>query len=210
MGVAYGSTACMLSCAPMLMPLLVTNASSLKRSMHVVGIFSIGRIFAYTLIAMAASFASYSVKEILDKPMLTHAMTGGVMVFTALYLIYGQFFSKPRHICGVTHYAKNKETIGQGSYFLMGAMLSLSLCAPLLSLVAVGAASDSLWRASMYGLAFGLGAVLVSLVLYGFIFAAITKELLVQFHHQKKWIELTASTLLLFAGVMVIMGRLQL
>lgn len=209
MGIAYGSTACMFSCAPMLMPLLIKNSSTLSRSMRVVGIFSMGRIFSYTLIAILASIASFSVKEVLNKPEITQPLMGLVMVFTALYLIYQQFFPATVHKCGVSYY-KKRDHLNTGSYFTMGAMLSLSLCAPLLSLVAVSAASSSVLKASMYGLMFGLGTVLVSLILYGFIFSTIAKGFLMQFRRQKRWIELTASCLLLFAGTMVISGILKL
>ncbi len=210
MGVAYGSTACVLSCAPMLMPLLVTNASSLRGSMRVVGLFSLGRIFSYITIATVASFASLGVKSLLDKPELTHLLTGTVMVLSALYLLYRHYVPAQKHLCQVAKEASKGDIVGDGSYFLMGAMLSLSLCAPLLSLVAVSAASGSLLQAALFGLMFGLGAVLVSLILYGFIFATITKELLIQFHRQKGLIELSASLLLLLAGIMVMLGRLQL
>lgn len=210
MGIAYGSTACMFSCAPMLMPLLIRNSSTLSRSMRVVGIFSMGRIFSYTLISILASVASFSVKEVLNNPEITQPLMGLIMVFSAVYLIYQQFFPATVHKCGVKYYTKRRDRLSTSSYFVMGAMLSLSLCAPLLSLVAVSAASSSILRASLYGLMFGLGTVLVSLILYGFIFATIAKGLLIQFNRQKRWIELIASFLLLFAGIMVISGRLKL
>ena len=117
MGVAYGSTACMLSCAPMLMPLLVKNSSTLRSSMRVVGIFSMGRIFSYTLIAILASIASFSVKEVLNKPEITQPLMGLVMVFTALYLIYQQFFPATEHKCGVGHYKKRSFKYRQLFYY---------------------------------------------------------------------------------------------
>ena len=210
MGLAYGSSACLISCAPALTPLLVGEGESLRGSARVIGIFSAGRMVAYGLIAAVASFASLSLRAFLEHGTLTRPLTGSVMIATALWLLYRQWRPVPARCAAGALGRRGIGTWGTAGIFLMGMALSLNLCAPLLSLVAVSAASHSVGRGALYGLLFGAGSVLVMLLFYGVILAPVTRELLRQFHRQKRLIQATASGLLLLAGVLVLMGRLQL
>ncbi|WP_200762271.1 sulfite exporter TauE/SafE family protein [Nitrosophilus alvini] len=209
MGLSYGSTACMLSCAPLLSPLLVSNSSTLKQSMTTVGIFSAGRVFSYSMIALSASYASLTVKEILNEPLLWGRVMGVLMILTALYLFYTQF-QREKSCCVARNFSKGINRLGKGGYFFMGAALSFNFCAPVLSLAAFSAGSSSKVVSLFYGFLFGIGAVMVSFIFYGFILSSITKELLFQFSRQKKWIETAASALLFAGGVMVLLGILKL
>ncbi len=209
MGVAYGSSACMLSCSPILAPLLVHNSGSLGESMRIVTIFSTGRIVSYIFIATTASFAAAGIQSALADPEGVRLLMGSVMMATALWLIFRQFYST-RHRCGAAAIFARYGRIGPGTAFAMGMLLSLNLCTPLLSLVSVAAAGGSTLKGAIFGLAFGLGTVLVSLFFYGFILASIAKELLIQFKRQKIYIETAASLLLLLAGMMVATGHLTL
>ncbi|WP_457606058.1 urease accessory protein UreH domain-containing protein [Nitratifractor sp.] len=204
MGLAYGSSVCTLSCSPMLVPLLATHGSSLRGSLRIVAFFGAGRILSYTTIAALASFASVSLRRILDRPDLTQPLMGAVMAGTALYLLYRTFAPAPRS-CAVS-----ERRGGARGAFAMGALLSLNLCAPLLSLVAVSAASGSLWKGALYGVFFGMGTVLVSLLFFGVVLAPVTRELLRQFSLQRAWIEAAASLFLLSMGILVMLGRLKL
>ncbi|NPA28603.1 MAG: sulfite exporter TauE/SafE family protein [Epsilonproteobacteria bacterium] len=207
MGVAYGATACTLSCSPMLMPLLASHGDSMRVSLRLVAIFGAGRIAAYTLIAAVASVASASLTTLLRDSDLSTALTGGVMIVTALYLFYRQRPNAPK---GCAAGRLDLSRFGELGTFAMGALLSLNLCAPLLALVAVASASGSPLLAAGYGLMFGLGSVLVASLFFGLFLAPIAKELLRQFAAHKRWIEAFASALLLLAGLLVMTGRLRL
>lgn len=199
----------MLSCSPILAPLLVHNSGSVRDSMYTVGIFSAGRIVSYSGIAAAASFASSGIREALADTESARLLMGSIMIATAVWLIFRQFHRTPRR-CGAVGLLSRFNSFGPGAVFTMGMLLSLNLCAPLLSLVSVSAAGASPVRGALYGLAFGLGSVAVSLLFYGFILGAVAKELLIQFKRQKLYIETAASVLLLLAGVMVAAGHLKL
>ncbi|WP_457599550.1 urease accessory protein UreH domain-containing protein [Hydrogenimonas sp.] len=207
MGIAYGATACTLSCTPMLGPLLVTHGGSLRVSLRLVALFGAGRIVAYTLIAAAAFYTSASLKEVLDRPDLTGPVTGGIMVLTALYLFY-RLLAPATGRCAAGRLDLSR--FAEAGVFAMGALLSINLCGPLLALAATAAAATSPLTAAGYGLMFGLGSVLVASLFFGLFLAPVTRELLRQFTARRFWIEASASALLLLAGILVMTGRLQL
>jgi sulfite exporter TauE/SafE len=210
MGLAYGGSACLLSCAPALAPLLVNRGESLGGSVRMLGLFGAGRITAYALISALAATASLGVRSFLEDPALTRPVTGTVLIATALWLLYRQWKPAPP-ICAAGRLSREKlGAWGAAGIFLTGMALSLNLCAPILSLIAVSAASRSTLYGALYGILFGLGTVTVMLLLYGAILAPVTRELLAQFQRQKAAIQATASLLLLGAGAMVLLGRLQL
>ena len=177
--------------------------------MGMVALFSAGRILSYVALATAASFATAGLREVLADPREARYLMGTIMVLTALWLLYRQFH-ETSHRCAAGSMFSHIGALGPLGTFVMGALLSVNLCAPLLSLLSVASATGSPWQGALFGLAFGMGSVLVSLFFYGFVLAAISKELLFQFKRQKVYIESVASALLLVAGVMVATGHLKL
>jgi len=211
MGVAYGSSACLISCAPALMPLMIGRGEQMGGSWSVIGIFSAGRVAAYTIIAAIASLASIRLQQFLENREFTGPITGGVMILTAAWLLYRIYRPAPTR-CTARSLISDQRVGRWGALgiFAVGMVLSLNLCAPLLSLMAVSASSHSVVRGALYGLMFGLGSVLVTLMLYGVILAPVTRELLHQFHRQKVWIQTFAALALLAVGVSVAAGKLSL
>ncbi len=205
MGLGYGSTICMFSCASILTSVMIGDSVSLKRSFKSISIFSAGRVFSYSLIAFGASFGSLGIKKLLQIPYIWGELTGTMMILTSFYLLYSAFIGKKS--CKGFH---GNKGIKQGSYFLMGLFMSFNLCAPIMALITFSASSSSPLISLVYGFLFGLGAILFSLLLYGFILSSITKELMFQFSKYKKSIEVLASLSLFGVGVAVSLGVFKL
>jgi sulfite exporter TauE/SafE len=63
--------------------------------------------------------------------------------------------------------------------FITGALLSMSLCAPVITMMTLSAASHSLLWAIAYGAVFGLGATLLWFLFFSVVLTQILKESLI-------------------------------
>lgn len=207
-GLSYGSTACMFACMPFLTPLLVSNAESVGASMRVILPFSLGRIFTYSVIAVLALSGAGFVKAVLDDNTLFQGILGTVTVTMGLFMLYRVFYNR-REACG-SHPAVSKPAGSLIGLFSIGALVSINPCAPVLTLVALSANSSSLPDAVGMGVAFGLGAVLVPFLFYGFFLSNVVRGLLTEFKRYTKGIEITAALLLTTVGMLIINGQIRL
>ncbi len=203
-GLSYGLSLCFLSCAPLLTPLLVTNSSTLTASLKIVTFFSLGRVLTYVTISFLAYFFSQSLKNILNSSQIWHILTGLTVVFLSFKIFYDTLFTQScASSCKV-------GTIKNSNYFLLGFLFSFNLCAPNLALIAFSANSPSPILALIYGLLFGIGAVLFTLLFYGFFLSPIIKELLLQFTRFKKSIQIASALLLFITGLFILTGSIKL
>ena len=208
-GLSYGSTACMFVCMPFLTPLLVTNAESVKHSMRVILPFSLGRIFTYSVIAVLALGGAGFVKAVLDDNALFQGVLGAVTLAMGLFMLFRAFYSK-RKACASNPAAPKKHTGSLLGLFGIGALVSINPCAPVMTLIALSANSDSFANAVGMGVAFGLGAVLVPFLFYGFFLSTVVRGLLAEFKRYTKGIEITAALLLTAVGILIVNGQIRL
>lgn len=207
LGLSYGATACMLSCMPLLSPILLANSRSLRHAMGVVLPFSIGRVFSYMLIALLASLSVAQIRGIIDNPAISQTLLGTATLAVAGIIFYRSF--KEGSSCS----KETNEVVTKGGiagFFAMGVAISLNPCAPVLTLVATAANSSSLLTAALMGLAFGLGAVGATLLFYGFLVSTIARELIEQFKNHHKTLERFAALLLALTAIAVFNGWLKL
>ena len=207
-GLSYGATACMFSCMPFLSPLLVGNSNSPKEALSIILPFSLGRIVSYTLLAIAASLSSVWVKQMLDDNTLFSIILGSSTMAMGIFLFYKSF--KPAVACGNTTPLIKKPKLNKVGFFTIGATMSINPWAPILTLLAVAANSGSVYNAIGLGVFFGVGAVMFSILFYGFIVSKLIKGLMAQFSSYKLVIERIAALLLVVVGVLVLNGILAL
>lgn len=207
-GLSYGATACMFSCMPFLSPLLISNSNSTNEALGIILPFSMGRIFSYTLLAIAAYLSSFWVKQMLNDNALFGLILGISTVSMGLFLLYKSF--KQTSSCGQTTSLVKKPTLNKFGFFTIGATMSVNPCAPIMALLAVAANSSNIYNTIGLGLSFGLGAVMFSILFYGFIVSKVIKGLMFQFSSYKLLIERTAALLLIGVGVAVFNGVLIL
>jgi len=207
-GLSYGATACMFSCMPFLSPLLINNSSNTKEALGVILPFSMGRVFSYTLIAVIAYLSSVWVKEMLENNQIFTLILGSSTIIMGIYMLYKSFYGK--NVCASPKPLVKRSNLGKLGFFTIGATMSVNPCAPILALLAVAANSSSLANTIGFGLFFGLGAVLFSIIFYGFIVSTFIKGMMLQFSQYKKIIERVAALLLVGVGVAVISGKVVL
>ncbi|WP_456393812.1 urease accessory protein UreH domain-containing protein [Nitratifractor sp.] len=207
-GFAYGSSACLFSCTPALMPLLIHRGDRLDASLRTLAIFGAGRIVAYTLIAALAGIAAERLRNFLDHPPFTRLLVGIVMIATGVWLLYRLWYPAPKR-CGISS-RRPIEPSGEMGIFLMGMGLSLNLCPPLIWLITLSSATGKPLVGALYGMIFGLGSVAVMWMIYGAIFAPVIREMLRQFQRFKVSLQALSSLTLLGVGVLVVTDRVTL
>jgi len=204
-GLSYGATACMFTCMPFLSPLLLTNSSNIKQSFGVMIPFSLGRIFTYSFLAIIASTSSILVKELINNPKISQTILGAATILVALLILKNSL--QNHKSCCTTSSKKPKTKLG---YFIMGAGISFNPCVPVMTLLTASAYATNIFQALSYGVSFGMGAVLASLLVFGVIFSQMTKGFVQEFPKYKKSIEILASILLLSVGIATLNGYLRL
>jgi len=207
-GLTSGATACMFSCMPFLTPLLMTHSKDVKHSTQIVLPFSLGRIFSYTLIAMAASLSSALVKSILDDNRVFQVILGTLTIGMGIFLLVRTLSNRSKRCHTSRCHSQNVQ--GSLGIFGIGVLVSLNPCAPILTLVALSANTTMWTTAVSYGIAFGLGAVLVPFLFYTMILGTIVQGILEQFRKYIKYIEIFAASLLIIIGMMVFAGKIAL
>jgi sulfite exporter TauE/SafE len=207
-GLSYGATACMFSCMPFLSPILISNSNNTKQSLGIIIPFSLGRIFSYTIIAIVAYLSSAWVKQMLNDNHIFSIILGISTISMGIYLLYKSFHSD--NSCGHTTPLIKKPKLNKLGFFIVGATMSINPCAPIMALLAVAANSSSIYNSIGLGLFFGVGAVIFSIIFYGFILSKVVKGLMVQFSSYKLIIEKIAALLLVTVGILVLNGVLVL
>ena len=206
-GLSYGATACLLSCMPLLSPILLANSRSLNHAMGVVLPFSFGRVMSYIAMAMFASVSAVQVRSIIDNPVIAQTVLGTATLAVAILIIY-RSFNKNSHSCTGSHTTYSKG--GAIGYFGMGLAISLNPCMPVLTLIATAANTTSISSAILMGLSFGLGAIFATLLFYGFLISSIAREIISQFKEYHHLIERSAGLLLALTAVFVFNGWIKL
>ncbi|NCO30248.1 MAG: hypothetical protein COT46_06485 [Sulfurimonas sp. CG08_land_8_20_14_0_20_36_33] len=199
----------MFSCMPFLAPLLVNQTNGVKQSLSLLVPFSLGRMLSYTLLSVAALAGAGFVKAVLKENTIFVWILGGFTLFMGVLMLY-RVFNKERRACSTNRPLANGLKNTKFGLFAMGVLLSLTPCAPVLTLVALSANSSSFPHAVGMGISFGLGAVLVPFLFYGFFLSTLIRGLLAEFKSYAENIEIAAATLLMVVGVLVMSGQIKL
>lgn len=198
----------MFSCMPFLTPILVKNSDNIQESLKVMLPFSIGRIFTYTLIAILAFLSSALVKEFLQNNQLLSFILGSITIVLGSYMLFNSV--KNNKSCGLHKPIKKQKNYSTLGYFGLGATISINLCTPVVSLIAFSSSSSTIYSAIGFGISFGVGAILFTLLFYGFFFSTLIKGLLEQFSKYKKHLEISAALFLIVVGILITSGNLSL
>ncbi|MFA6740333.1 MAG: sulfite exporter TauE/SafE family protein [Arcobacteraceae bacterium] len=208
LGVSYGSTACMFSCMPFLTPLLVSNSKNFKAASKVVFSFSLGRIFTYIIISIISSSGSLIIKSILKDNTSFQILLGILTIVMSFFLFY-KIFNEKKENCSTNSFMNFKPKNSFG-FFMIGSLVSLNPCVPILTLITFSASATTYIEAMFYGLFFGIGAVLVPFIFYTLIVSNILRGLIEPFKEYKKYIEIFAAFMLFITGFLVVFGKINL
>lgn len=203
---SYGATACMFSCMPLLSPILLANDATRSQSLRVLLPITAGRITGYTLLSLAAFAGSFYLRQLLRDPSLMGYLLGSTTLFLAFRLWITQ--RRSQGCCSDT--SRQNGTGGFIPLFLSGVFLSLSLCAPVATMMTLSASASSPGMALAYGIVFGLGATLLWLLFFSVAMTHILKESLVHLHAYRDRIRQAAPILLALIGIALFNGWIRL
>lgn len=196
-GLSYGATACMAGCLPFLAPALAVSGEGNRSQLGTVALFSLGRIGSYLAVSLAAFLSAGTVKAFLSDGN-GMKVAGGFALGIGLYVLYRSFRPAPEQCLMKTSAGTWVRKLGPLG---MGAGVSLSLCPPVLTLAGVAANAGSAAGALGYGLFFGLGAVAVSFLAFGFFLGPVVREIGENLRAARPWLERLAGGLLVLVGM---------
>ncbi len=211
-GLSFGSGPCNLTCLPYLGPVLLGPAAS-QPFRALIMPFMLGRLLGYMVLGGVAGWLGASVEQMLAHPVLPL----GVAVLTAwlafrLFLQAGQGGCQaPVPVNAVTETPRPQMIATDAGgvppernglqLLLLGGSLALNPCVPLLGLLAAAAQSGDPVMGAGLAMAFGLGAIVIPVLLVRYGVALLGQELRRQLAHQQAALTRMGALLLLFLAI---------
>ena len=156
LGILYGLGPCTLSCAPLIVPLIMNTAKNKTQGIIHSIIFSLGRVLTYTFLGFLAGLIGYTLDISSSKKII------GVFIIVLGILI---FFKIPNNKC---IFKSKLKITGPFIALFAGIAWGFSFCPPLLGLLAISAASGSALTGSLMAFLFGIGTIISPIILLGF------------------------------------------
>jgi thiol:disulfide interchange protein DsbD len=205
LGLLFGMGPCLVSCMPYLGPVFLGVEGGVAQSWRILLPLSLGRLTAYGGFGAVCGWLGQQVVDDTATASIRLALgAAGVMVGVALLL-------RRRKGCGVP---ANKGTASAlqrmertprpllpGGLYLMGLGMALNPCAPLSVVLLAAAAGASAFGGGMLGLGFGLGAITVPALVYGFGMAYFGAQLREKLGPWRSRIEILSAGLLVAVGL---------
>ncbi|GAB4354379.1 MAG: hypothetical protein Kow006_20100 [Gammaproteobacteria bacterium] len=212
MGLAFGAGPCNITCLPYLGPVLLTTEEGWRRSWRTVAPFFAGRMTGYTLLAAIAGAAG---DMLLSEAMLGNrgrAALGALTVLLGLYLLWRSV--RVPGDCAKSAIRQSPSSARQRGLplglFGMGVGMALNPCAPLGAVLMAAAATTKATSGAVLGLTFGIGAVLIPLLLVGTLIAYLGEQIRDHLQRWKTALERGAGALLMLLGTATALGWVRL
>jgi cytochrome c biogenesis protein CcdA len=187
-GITLGNGPCLFICLPLILPYvgglpqLVSESAGWKTGLKLTAIFSISRLFAYSLLGfLSVVFYRFVFGLIGSKGIHLQLILGILIILLGLFYLFNinQNFILSNPLCNFLR----AELVRKSKFnmLLFGLLVGFSPCAPLLAILTYIAATakNSLWGL-LGGFSFGLGTLITPLIplgtLAGFIVDKIRKS----------------------------------
>jgi sulfite exporter TauE/SafE len=170
-GLVLGHGPCLVFCAPIILPVVASTEGSWKGGLVSTLKFSAGRMLSYLFLALAASF-SYAW---LDNFILVDSTHFTVRLLLSILLVILAVLIMSGHVARI-----GSRGVLRGftlsSPFVLGILVGLTPCAPLLgSLAYVAVRADGPEEGALLGLAFAIGTLLSPLLILGAVFGSLKR-----------------------------------
>ena len=154
LGFTYGLGPCTISCAPLIVPFIMSTANSRKEGIILSIVFSIGRVISYITLGFLAGFMGRNLDFYLPQRYLgIFFILLGVAVF---FNIHGKCIMKSRF-----------KITSNSMALITGIVYGAGPCPPLIALLGLAVLSQSAWIGALMGLVFGLGTIISPLIILG-------------------------------------------
>lgn len=211
MGLAFGAGPCNITCLPYLGPVLLTTEGGMRRSWRTVIPFFAGRMTGYTLLAAIAGAAG---EVLLSEALLGgrgRAALGALTVVLGAYLLWRS--RRAGRSCGKPSPAQQSAPGPQRGLplglFGMGMGMALNPCMPLSAVLVAAAATTKATAGAVLGFTFGVGAVLIPLLLFGTLVAYLGVQIRIHLQRWRSALEGGAGVVLMLLGTATALGWIQ-
>ena len=209
LGLSFGAGPCNISCLPFLGPVFVARGGGARASWGVVIPFSAGRLAGYSTLGLVAGLLGENIAPAVESGGL-HSVLGVATVVVGLVL----WRRAGRTNCSTSHGGGGggeqpllpARRALPGGLFMMGLGMALNPCAPLGIVLVAAAATASAVAGLTLGAGFGIGAVVVPALLFGYGVAHIGGELKRQLSQWRRPLERASAALLVVLGVATAAG----
>lgn len=210
-GITLGNGPCLFICIPIILPYiggcleLGVEPPAWKTGLKLTAIFSISRLFAYSLLGfLSVVFYRFVFGLLGSKGIYLHLILGILIILIGLFYLLNinQNLVLSNPLCALLR----AKVVGKSKFnmILFGLLIGFSPCAPLLAILTYIAATakDSLWGL-LGGFSFGLGTLVTPLIplgtLAGFIIDKIKK-----FPRAILTIRVLSAAILIYFGIRLI------
>ena len=154
LGFSYGLGPCTISCAPLVVPLIMSTANNRKEGIVLSLVFSLGRVISYIILGFLAGLLGSSLEVYLPQKYLGIFF---VIIGVAVYFnIHGKCIMK----------SKIKIT-SNFMALVTGIVFGAAPCPPLIGLLALAVLAKSALIGALMGLVFGFGTIISPLIILG-------------------------------------------
>lgn len=210
LGLVYGLGPCLVSCLPYLGPVFLARDFSWRRSWRVVVPLSCGRLTGYAAFGGLAGWVGHYAKEGMAVSSSLHLLIGAAALMVGISLLRQRRPACAMAVAGPTgegvplrrfEVTPETRTLLPGGLFLMGVGMALTPCGPLGVVLFSAAASGGAGSGLLLGGGFGLGAIVVPSLVYGFGVAYFGRRLREQLGPWLPRIEWLSAGLLILVGL---------
>jgi cytochrome c-type biogenesis protein len=203
MGLQLGATACAISCMPIMTPILLGNASNKQDGISILIRYFSGKVLAYTTISSIAFLGANVVKKCIQNDFIVTKIGAIIIVIIGIYSLYLALFSNKS--C-----SDKCTTTSKLGFFGIGFFSSFSFCLPVSSLVTASAMGGSFLASFLYGMAFGLGVIIIPFLFFYFFIFKITSTIIIELSKYNKEIKIFSALLLILVGGLIYFGIIRL
>ncbi len=161
---------CLFTCAPVLLVYITGKQSKIRQVFSDIFIFLCGRLLAYLLLGYLAGLSGVILRQFTGSKLLPVLKTsaGAVIILLAIQVWAGRGF-------GTQRFCRAKQALNCGSLALLGFIVGVFPCAPLLALLfEIALISKSGIAGLTHSLFFGLGTFLSGFIVIGVLSGALT------------------------------------
>lgn len=202
-GVFFGSGPCVASCGPVLISYVAGTKRNILAGLRVYAIFSASRILVYCILSVLIFiFGSVTLEHSLDRyyPYLIF-LAGVFLIMMGILMVLGQRLEY--RVCQFL--GKNFLERDTKSVILMGLVMGLAPCAPLLGILSyIGLVSKSWLSSLLYGFLFGVGTSISPLIILTVLAAWLPQSLSSKQLNYSRIFNIICGIILVFLGAALI------
>lgn len=165
LGLSFGLAGpCFFSCAPILVTYLAAKQLKLRESLGNIFIFSLGRLLAYITLGLLTGLSASALRHFTGEKtiLIFKPLAALLIIFMGVLVFFGN--GSNSRLCRLAQDKVSSLT----SLLLLGFIIGVSPCAPLLALLfEISLISRTGWQAMFYAFCFGLGTLISGLIVIG-------------------------------------------